>query len=87
MAAIASTPSYFSADNFAVMKRQLADDRIWERETVNGFIGTLSFWWSSATTAYYMGYTDALQRVTQQDIAQIHLRLHPRRSRASSPSA
>jgi zinc protease len=69
MAAIASTPAFFSADNFNVMKRQLTDDRIWERETVNGFIGSLSFWWSSATTSYYLGYTDALQKVTQKDIA------------------
>jgi zinc protease len=69
MAAIAATPTYFSADDFNVMKRQLTDDRIFERETVNGFISSLSSWWSSATTAYYLGYTDALRRVSQKDIA------------------
>jgi zinc protease len=69
MATIAATPSYFSADNFNVMKRQLTDDRIWERETVNGFIGSLSFWWSSASTSYYLGYSDALRQVGPQEIA------------------
>jgi zinc protease len=68
MGTIASTPSYFSSDNFNVMKKQLTDDRIWERETVNGFIGSLSFWWSSASTSYYLGYTDALQRVSPKEI-------------------
>ena len=69
MGTIATSQSYFTADNFSVMKQQLTDDRIWERETVNGFIGSLSFWWSSASTSYYLGYTDALRQVTPPDIA------------------
>ena len=53
-----------------MLTRQIADDRIWERETADGFIGTLAFWWASAGTDYYLGYNDALQRVTPADITQ-----------------
>ena len=69
MGAIAADPGYFGAQNYQVLTRQIADDRIWERETADGFIGTLAFWWASASTAYYLGYSDALQRITPADIA------------------
>jgi zinc protease len=69
MAAIASDPDYFSAKDYQVLTRQIADDRIWERETADGFIGTLAFWWASASTAYYLGYNDALQKITPADIS------------------
>ena len=52
-----------------MLTRQITDDRIWERETADGFIGTLAFWWASAGTAYYLGYSDALRRVTPADIS------------------
>ncbi len=68
MAALVSNPAYFSPDEYTVLTRQIADDRIWERETADGFIGTLAFWWASAGTAYYLGYNDALQRVRPADI-------------------
>ncbi|MGA2379402.1 MAG: pitrilysin family protein [Spirochaetia bacterium] len=68
MAAIASDPAYFSTHDYQVLTRQIADDRIWERETADGFIGTLAFWWASASTAYYLGYNDALQKITPADI-------------------
>jgi zinc protease len=70
-ALIVSTPDYFSERDFTVLKGQLADDRIWERETVDGFIGTLSFWWAAAGTDYYKGYTDALSRVTRADLVKL----------------
>jgi zinc protease len=68
MTALASNPAYFSPDDYAVLTRQVADDRIWERETADGFIGTLAFWWASAGTSYYLGYNDALKRVSPADI-------------------
>jgi zinc protease len=66
MALICSTPGFFTDGDFAVLKTQLADERIWE--TVDGFIGALSFWWTAAGTDYYQGYGDALRRVTQPDL-------------------
>jgi len=68
MTAITSEPAYFGANDYQVLTRQIADDRIWERETADGFIGTLAFWWASASTAYYLGYNDALQKITPADI-------------------
>jgi zinc protease len=69
MAAIAADPVYFSPDDYRVLTRQIADDRIYERETADGFIRTLDFWWASASTAYYQGYNDALLKVTPADVA------------------
>ena len=69
MRSIARDPGYFTQANLDVLKRQLSDNVILERETVNGFIGALSFWWSSASTAYYLGYRDNLLRVAKPDIA------------------
>jgi zinc protease len=71
VAALVADPAYFSKDEYTVLTRQIADDRIWERETADGFIGTLAFWWASAGTPYYLGYNDALQRVTRADIARL----------------
>jgi zinc protease len=68
MGAIAADPSYFSAEDYRLLTRQIADDRIWERETADGFIGTLAFWWASAGTPYYLGYSDTLQKIGGADI-------------------
>lgn len=68
MQSIATKPDYFSAVDFDVLKRRLGDATIFERETANGFINQLSFWWSSASTAYYLGYRDSLMKVTRPEI-------------------
>jgi zinc protease len=62
VAAMASDPAYFSARDYGVLRQKLADERILQRETVDGFVGELSFWWSSAGTAYYDGYVDNLKK-------------------------
>ena len=69
MQAVATKPDYFSQADFDVLKRRLADAVIFERETANGFINELSGWWSSAGTAYYLGYRDSLLKVTKPQIA------------------
>ncbi len=69
MKTIASDPGYFTQSDLDVLKRRLGDDVILERETVDGFINALSFWWSSASTAYYLGYRDHLLAVTKPQIA------------------
>jgi zinc protease len=69
MKSIATDSAYFTQTDFDVLKRRLGDQVLLERETVNGFINALSFWWSSASTDYYLGYYDALARVTRPDIA------------------
>jgi zinc protease len=69
MRQMARDPAYFSASDYKVLTGQIADDRIWERETADGFIGTLAFWWASAGSAYYAGYDDALRKITPADIS------------------
>jgi zinc protease len=69
MASIASSPDYFVQKDFDVLVRQIGDQRVLERETVDGFISGLSDLWSTASTAYYMGYDDALRRVGAKNIA------------------
>ncbi len=59
-AAMSSDPAYFEARDYEVLRRKLADERILQRETVDGFVSELSFWWSSAGTAYYDGYVENL---------------------------
>ncbi len=60
---MASDSSYFSAKDYEILKAKLADERIYQRETVDGFISDLSFWWASASTTYYDGYVENLKRV------------------------
>lgn len=59
---MASDQSYFSPKDYAILKSKLADERIYQRETVDGFVSDLSFWWASASTAYYDGYVENLKR-------------------------
>jgi len=68
-AAMATDPSYFSLRDYDVMKARLADERILERETPDGFIGQLMFWWATAGTEYYRGYTENLMKTGQKEIA------------------
>jgi zinc protease len=63
IAAMAGDPGYFTAQDFSVMRTKLGDERVLERETVNGFISNLSFWWATASTDYYLTYADNLKRV------------------------
>ena len=60
---MATDPNYFNPHDFEVMRGKLADERILERETVDGFIGSLSFWWATASTDYYLTYPDNLRKV------------------------
>jgi zinc protease len=69
IAAMASDRSYFSAKDYEILKAKLADERIYQRETVDGFVSDLSFWWASASTAYYDGYAANLKKVGFPQIA------------------
>jgi zinc protease len=62
IAAMTSDQSYFSPKDYEILKSKLADERIYQRETVDGFVSDLSFWWASASTAYYDGYVENLKR-------------------------
>jgi zinc protease len=68
-AAMEKDPSYFGAADYTVLKTKLGDQRVLERETVDGFIGNLSFWWATASSDYYLGYTNTLARTGFAELA------------------
>jgi zinc protease len=69
MTAMVSDPGFFPAHDYSILKQQISDERTWERETADGLVGTLSFWWAAAGTPYYTGYAEALRKVTPADIS------------------
>lgn len=61
--------SYFSAEEYELVKRLIEDQRTLELETVEGFLGTLRFWWASASTDYFFGYVDNMRKVGFREIS------------------
>jgi zinc protease len=68
MTIIAEDESYFTEEDFTVLKGILEDETLIEVELPSSFINTLSFWWASASTDYYLGYVDNMKRVEYGDI-------------------
>ena len=68
MTAMANDPAYFSDDEFNTVKQRLIDAKVFERETAGGFASSLSFWWASANTAYYLGYDANFAKVDRADL-------------------
>jgi len=62
VAAMTSDQACFSPKDYEILKQKPADERIYQRETVDGFVSDLSFWWASASTAYDDGYVENLKR-------------------------
>lgn len=68
MAAMAQDATYFSDNDFQAVKRRLLDSKVYERETASGFASSLSFWWASASTEYYLGYDANFAQVGRSDV-------------------
>jgi len=68
MAAMADDPTYFSDEDFSAVKSRLLDSKVFERETPSGFLSSLSFWWASANTTYYLGYDHNFAQVDRSDL-------------------
>jgi zinc protease len=68
MTAMANDPKYFSDDDFNAVKKRLLDAKVFERETASGFTSSLSFWWASANTKYYLGYDANFAKVGRADL-------------------
>ena len=61
---------YFGAQELAKAKAKLIDQNLLSMEVASSFVtGTLSFWWSVATTDYFFGYEEACGRVSFKDIS------------------
>jgi zinc protease len=68
MQEIVSNPDYFSAADFNSVKTRLEDKQLIERETAEQLVSSLSFWWSSADTQYYLSYGENMKRITLSDV-------------------
>ncbi|MBN1799837.1 MAG: insulinase family protein [Spirochaetales bacterium] len=65
---IIKDPEYFSQADFNLVKTRLEDKQLLEMETASQLISSLSFWWSSANTEYYLGYIDNMKKITFSDV-------------------
>jgi zinc protease len=68
MREILDNPEYFSQTDFELVKTRLEDRQLLEMETASQLISSLSFWWSSANTEYYLSYIENMKKVTFADV-------------------
>ncbi len=68
---IAADPAaYFGEEELAKAKTKLIDQNLLSMEKAGSFVtGTLSFWWSVATTDYFFGYEENCSKVSFVDIS------------------
>jgi zinc protease len=64
-----STAKYFGPEEFEAVKTKLEDQRLAELETADGFISSLSFWWATASTDYFLNYIDKVKKVTPDNVS------------------
>lgn len=69
-ALIAEDPeAYFGAEELAKAKAKLIDQNLLSTEVASSYVtDTLTFWWSCATTDYFLGYEDNCNKVGFADI-------------------
>jgi zinc protease len=66
---MASDDGYFTQRDFDVLERKLGDDEVLGNETAGEVVNALSFWWATASSAYYLGYGAALQGVRKPEVS------------------
>jgi len=64
-----SDPSYYSQQEYEAARSRLAARRDEEADDPEGRIEALAFWWSAASTDYYLGYPSAIAAAGPKDIA------------------
>jgi zinc protease len=81
---IAKDPAaYFGAEALELAKAKLIDQNLMDQEVASSFVtGSLTFWWSVATTDYFFGYEGNCRAVSWADISALIGRYL-----AASPSA
>lgn len=64
--------AYFGAAELAKAKTKLVDQNLLSMEVAGDFMtGTLTFWWSVATTDYFFGYEENCAKVSFADISDL----------------
>lgn len=59
---------YFTDAQLVNAQTILAVDELYNQQSTDDLAHTLSYWWCTASIDYYLGYIDALSRVTREDI-------------------
>lgn len=59
---------YFTDEHIELAKRKLSNYEYYSRETSTKFLESLSFWWSSTSTDYYLNYLEKINDVTTSDL-------------------
>ena len=62
-------PGYWTADQIALAKRNLAIMRAYEGESGPDFAHTLTFWWASSSYDYYLRYLEETASVGPEELA------------------
>ncbi len=66
--AIKEDRTYFSDEDFAIVKTKLEDEQLLGLETPERFIETLSFWWAVSSADYFFDYASSMRSVERADI-------------------
>jgi zinc protease len=60
--------NYFTDDQIETAKRILEINQVREEDVTSSYVGTLSFWWASASLNYFLNYNDRLKKVSRADL-------------------
>ncbi len=66
---IVTNTNYFSEKEYKSAIQRLKDSQIYERETPQGLLSTLRFFWTAADSKYYFDYLENLEKVTAKDVS------------------
>lgn len=66
--ALMDNDDYFNDDQIETAKRALEIKQIREEDITSDYVGTLSFWWASASLNYFLSYNDRLKKVSRADL-------------------
>lgn len=69
LTSMARDKTYIPAEEYELVKQLIENQRILELETVEGFLGTLRFWWASASTDYFFSYIDSMKKVGFREVS------------------
>jgi zinc protease len=69
MTAMKADKSYFTDDDYVRARERILGERAVAADTADGMIGSLAFWWATASIAYYVGYPATLEKTGPNEIS------------------
>ncbi len=68
---IVTDTTYFSQQQYTSAKQRLRDSQIYERQTPQGLLSTLRFFWAATNSQYYFNYLENLEKITANDVSNL----------------